>query len=456
MSRECLNGDGLERDLEEKLRTLRGYQLVFLVSACVKAGSLGAEYPDAVFPDPEEEAGIRILYCGASSGAERGIHPVEDPRVYTRLCSPFPEKLSKDAGQGFFRDGSKNLWTKGFAQVFLKDPAIFENGLKLVFEVPVSVAAKKPEITLVCNDRLLRKEVVSSPGICTWMLCVGTVFRDLAAYIARVRRLQYKALDELERICQKYRIDWYLFCGGLIGALRDGDLIPWDDDLDIAVTRDNYRKLEEAVKKEWTEDGDFLWLRSDGYGEDVFYDFMTRIVYRKETFDGDMFSRLKGYGRADIHHCAALDIYVLDNASDNAFIHRAGAFWLQVLYGFFLGHRPGFTAEGKKGHQLTEQRVTGFLNGVGKRIPIDRLWRAYRKAVLRRAGKKGHYYYMSNGYYRCFFMRFRREWFGHGKTMQVGGRMMRVPAEPEEYLKAMYGNYMEYPPVWVRKPEHRG
>lgn len=57
-------------------------------------------------------------------------------------------------------------------------------------------------------------------------------------------------LKEIDDICQKHQIDYYLAGGSLVGAIRHKGFLPWDDDADIHMTRENAEKFAEAVKEE--------------------------------------------------------------------------------------------------------------------------------------------------------------------------------------------------------------
>ena len=61
-----------------------------------------------------------------------------------------------------------------------------------------------------------------------------------------LRELQLKQLDTLvyfKEFCEKNNLTFWLIGGGLIGALREGGFVPWDDDVDVMLPREDYEKL---------------------------------------------------------------------------------------------------------------------------------------------------------------------------------------------------------------------
>ena len=53
----------------------------------------------------------------------------------------------------------------------------------------------------------------------------------------------YDILGETIRVCQKHNIPYFVIGGTAIGALYDQAILPWDDDIDIGMTRENYNKF---------------------------------------------------------------------------------------------------------------------------------------------------------------------------------------------------------------------
>ena len=61
--------------------------------------------------------------------------------------------------------------------------------------------------------------------------------------LTKVHEVNLKLLKEIDRICRKYKIKYALDSGTLLGAVRHGGFIPWDDDVDVMFTRKNYVKF---------------------------------------------------------------------------------------------------------------------------------------------------------------------------------------------------------------------
>lgn len=95
-----------------------------------------------------------------------------------------------------------------------------------------------------------------------------------------LRRQQLRMLDillEIDRICKKHQIPYWLSSGTLIGAIRHNGFIPWDDDVDIEMMREDYLKLMKVLPDELP---DWLALQNSDTDENYFF-FYAKIRDRR-------------------------------------------------------------------------------------------------------------------------------------------------------------------------------
>lgn len=63
----------------------------------------------------------------------------------------------------------------------------------------------------------------------------------------KIWAIELDLLSELDRVCKKHGLKYFLWAGSLLGAVRHQGFIPWDDDMDVAMLRDDYDKLKELT-----------------------------------------------------------------------------------------------------------------------------------------------------------------------------------------------------------------
>jgi lipopolysaccharide cholinephosphotransferase len=74
---------------------------------------------------------------------------------------------------------------------------------------------------------------------------IGMKQRFLSAdEFRRLQLVELEVLIELDRVCRKYAINYVIFCGTQLGAIRHKGFIPWDDDIDVAMLREDYERFK--------------------------------------------------------------------------------------------------------------------------------------------------------------------------------------------------------------------
>ena len=107
-----------------------------------------------------------------------------------------------------------------------------------------------------------------------------------------LRRQQMRMLDilvEVDRICKKHDIRYWLSSGTLIGALRHDGFIPWDDDLDIEMMHSDYLRLMKVLPEELPE---WLALQNDETDENYFFFYAKVRDRRSRMLEENAYDRL--------------------------------------------------------------------------------------------------------------------------------------------------------------------
>lgn len=91
----------------------------------------------------------------------------------------------------------------------------------------------------------------------------------VSSMMKRYWAAQIKVLSEIDKVCRKHDIRWFADCGTLLGAVRHGGMIPWDDDMDICMLRKDWLRFFEIAKDELPEEYCVLSLRTETEYENV-------------------------------------------------------------------------------------------------------------------------------------------------------------------------------------------
>lgn len=130
-----------------------------------------------------------------------------------------------------------------------------------------------------------------------------------------VREVQNKILEimkYIDNMCREHKIVYYIMGGTALGAIRHGGFIPWDDDLDIFMTPDQYEKFKSVfnqqnsklfVLQEWRTDSKYL-------------------EYAKIRMNGTTFIEEALKDRKDLHHGIYVDIMILHKVPCNKLIQK--------------------------------------------------------------------------------------------------------------------------------------
>ena len=133
--------------------------------------------------------------------------------------------------------------------------------------------------------------------------------------IDKLREIEMELLERFIRVCEQEDLKWYASHGTLLGAVRDGGFLLWDDDIDVVMPTEDFNKL--AAHKEWFEEPYFLQTPLDRGRSQI-----CRLCKNGTTaFDRPLRELLKRGG----HQGICIDILPLDEIEDTGFYSLSGA-----------------------------------------------------------------------------------------------------------------------------------
>ena len=285
-----------------------------------------------------------------------------------------------------------------------------------------------------------------------------------------LRKLQLLELDilkEVDRICRKNQIK-YSICGGtLLGAVRHKGFIPWDDDIDVVMLREDYDRFFAVCKEE---------LNAKYYAQSLETDRLYRWAYGRILLNGTSFVRC-GQEHLKAQTGVFIDIIPCDTLSDHLFIRevqRGLAFIMRkMLYApvgkvRMKGTMKGFgfaflSLFGRKIPEmllklicsLSSSQNTEYLEYYGlmtlredTKLKIGKkAFRKKRKQLNRNSSLRERILYDYG------VAAIKREWFSKTEDIWFEDFYAKTIADYDGWLTFEYGDYMELPPVESRVPQ---
>ena len=252
--------------------------------------------------------------------------------------------------------------------------------------------------------------------------------------------IQLDMLERFDRFCSENNLCYFLDSGTALGAVRHSGFIPWDDDVDVAMPREDYDRLLALGSAALPEN---LFLQT--YETDPYYMYPFGKIRLGNTFFPDKYcDRLKYQG-------IYIDIFPYDKVP----AYRTRAVWrikisrlLWFACVFSLRDYPG-----KNVFLKVLSWMTHRLSDEGKK----RLFAFYDRYCARFNAE-------DTGFWTCYCWNmsqhnvyiFNQEELYPTRTVRFEGKELRVVHDTQSYLTKMYGDYTVLPPEEKRKNHMKG
>lgn len=275
-------------------------------------------------------------------------------------------------------------------------------------------------------------------------------------FLNEEERCEYKVSEKLKKIwaveidlyqkfaevCDKYDIKYFAWAGTLLGAKRHNGFIPWDDDFDIGLLRDDYEKLIKIAPKEFK----YPYFLQNMYSDKKYFCAYSRFRNSETT------GAIVDTNTSDYNNGIYIDIFVLDGMPEGE--NELKKWYKQREHvSFLINH---YESSFKYSHGIKKSLHYVIKVFVKMFFSYDRLCKKYNKVIKKYNNKSNNVSLMTHSY--DFIHKYYCSKDALDKVISVPFEYttIKIPENFEEPLKNMYGNYLEFPPVSKRGIWHEG
>lgn len=248
----------------------------------------------------------------------------------------------------------------------------------------------------------------------------------------KLHETELEILDEFARICQKYKLNYFLTGGTMLGAIRHQGFIPWDDDIDIGMTRHDYDLFIEYAK---TELSSKYYLDSHETNKEYYLPF-AKIRKNNTIFDESVNHHLKN------HKGIYIDIIPFENAKKpDSFNQKIQAILVRNITDTMF-----YKNKIRKLKDSRHPMLVILLNI----IPKYSLMKLQKKLSKLNKDDNSEYIVALAGTYGYQKETMKRNIMLPPKKIKFENKEYYGMNDPDAYLTRIFGNYMELPPMEKR------
>ena len=269
------------------------------------------------------------------------------------------------------------------------------------------------------------------------------VLRELSPEESKALKEQLLEMyKDVAEVCQRHKLTLFLCGGSALGCVRHQGFIPWDDDLDLMMTRKDYEVFKKLFQKELGEEYILCAPNYSGTAKARFPKVIKKDTVYKEITDLD----------GKVPSGFFLDIFILEGVPENKLVQKIKGNWCNVLIflstcAFWYEQRNPSMYKLSEGNPESEQ-------GLKKRLRIGRFcsrimpasgWFDKADKAMQYRGKTG-LLGIPSGRKHYFGEIFRKEQYLPARKGVFENSEALLPNDYEAYLTNLYGDYMKLPP----------
>ena len=263
-----------------------------------------------------------------------------------------------------------------------------------------------------------------------------------------IQETEKDILRQVLKICEEHQLKYYMLGGTLLGAVRHGGFIPWDDDVDLGFPRSEYEKFITYAEEELKPPYQLHTALNDKGKYSYYYARVedTRVLLNRSI------------AIKDVVIPAFVDIFPLDGVPDDI---RKRKRWIRkctFLHRLFSASQVLYKSNNNQTHRPMKP-VEKALRNVFITLRMDRMlntkliWKQLDKALKENSYEESQNIINFCGHWKLKEM-FPKTVYGEGKLYPFEEFMLNGPSDCDYVLSQMYGDYMKLPEESERENHH--
>lgn len=271
----------------------------------------------------------------------------------------------------------------------------------------------------------------------------GEVFIFDNTYLGKLEKVQKILLGyllEIDKICRQNDIKYFLAGGTLLGAIRHHGFIPWDDDADVMMLREDYDRFRKVAQRE-LPDNIFVQLPTTEKGN---YNPFTKLRINDTMFATEFTGHFM-----DMHNGIFFDVLSHDRTGNHKWSQKLHLMVTMLSRSVVFNKWGNTDIKSGGNHPL----ICKFVDKAKYLIPMRfALWAQNRSLEFFRDRGTDYLYDGMGRNLKCGA--FPKKWLDEVIYVDFEGYQFPVPKEYDKYLTYLYGDYMQMIPVSHRRTSH--
>lgn len=260
--------------------------------------------------------------------------------------------------------------------------------------------------------------------------------------LRKVQLVQLEIAKEIDRVCSENNIKYFLIGGSLLGAVRHKGFIPWDDDLDIGMLRDDYNKFIQVASHKLFDKYELIdWKSDDNYPHPMGKVIKKGTIYKE--------NKRKDVGKQGIW----VDIFPYDNVEEDLKSFKRRTFKLKILRSLIRAKCDYQTWHNENGiiwlkfiKNLPFRALSIFFSKTNLVKRYEKISTIENNKQCKKVFENGTENYQDWCFEKALFTNLR--------TIDFENYNFWGPEQYDNYLTIAYGDYMKLPPENERENRH--